>query len=252
MKFLQRLFNLIENRTTFKPQLAVACDLSKFSQQRAVLDGSSEKIVVRYHLNDSPHFIFFSHGNGSTVDGIAHIYDFYQQLGVSYLAYDYPGYGESTGQPSEQGCYQAFELAFDFVSNQLKIPMTAITCHGLSLGGAVTIHCARSKPIERVVLEATFTSGSAMAKHKFPYLPLIERLPKQFDSLSKIHELRARTLFIHGELDEVVPLKHSQQLFERCQADKQLYIIPGCGHARHAELGGAEYLRVWKEFLGGL
>jgi hypothetical protein len=37
-------------------------------------------------------------------------------------------------------------------------------------------------------------------------------------------------LFIHGDADSIVPLHHSQRLFELAGFPKQLWVVPGAGH----------------------
>src|SRR5207344_1696432 len=39
-------------------------------------------------------------------------------------------------------------------------------------------------------------------------------------------------LLLHGDQDKVVPLHHSQELFERAAAPKDLWIVPGAGHTQ--------------------
>jgi hypothetical protein len=38
---------------------------------------------------------------------------------VNVMAYDYSGYGKSTGRPSEQNCYADVEAAFEYLTEQL-------------------------------------------------------------------------------------------------------------------------------------
>jgi fermentation-respiration switch protein FrsA (DUF1100 family) len=42
-------------------------------------------------------------------------YEFSRTLNVNVMAYDYTGYGKSTGTPSEAACYADIEAAFDYL-----------------------------------------------------------------------------------------------------------------------------------------
>ncbi|HRE31693.1 MAG TPA: alpha/beta hydrolase, partial [Candidatus Berkiella sp.] len=56
--------------------------------------------------------ILFSHGNA---EDLATLYPFLKLLtehGYAVFAYDYPGYGQSTGKPSEASTYQAINAAY--------------------------------------------------------------------------------------------------------------------------------------------
>jgi fermentation-respiration switch protein FrsA (DUF1100 family) len=243
------IFKIIENKFTFHPERAILEDLSYLNQEASIIESKKYKISIRYKIKDSPHFILFSHGNSSSVDSIGFIYDFFEKLGVSYLAYDYPGYGKSSGKPSEKGCYHSFEIAYDFVVNNLKIPENQIVLHGASLGGAITIDGAIGKPIQKSVLLATFTSPADLAKKIAPYLPGARYISKQFKSYRKISQLSGEVLYIHGENDETVPASHSKKLFDLTKTKSCLYYIPNCGHKDQIQRGGQKFFQVWKTFL---
>jgi pimeloyl-ACP methyl ester carboxylesterase len=59
--------------------------------------------------------VLFAHGNAEDVGDGALFLDRYARLGVSVLAFDYPGYGLSTGRPSEDGAYRAADVAYRYL-----------------------------------------------------------------------------------------------------------------------------------------
>src|SRR5262249_14084824 len=65
-----------------------------------------------------------------------------QELGVAVLIPDYPGYGRSTGRPSERGCYATADVAYDWLLQTMRVPPERILLYGGSLGGAVAIDLA--------------------------------------------------------------------------------------------------------------
>jgi len=80
------------------------------------------------------HVLLFNHGNkmdlGTAEDRLRE----YRERGWSVFAYDYPGYGTSTGSPSEAGCCAALAAAFAFLTRVKGIPPGKIVLYGLSLG----------------------------------------------------------------------------------------------------------------------
>lgn len=246
------MFRSIQYRYTFYPERAEAGDLTRFNQQEEFLTGPDGVIHLRYSLRpDAQKFILFSHGNSSSIESLAPTYAFYEELGVSYLAYDYPGYGKSGGKPTEEGLYRSFALAYTFVTETLAIPPEQLYLHGLSLGGAVTIQALPSVSVAGAILESTFTSAKAMARVLFPALPWMSFFATGFDSLSIIKNANCELLFIHGEDDPTIPAEHSSQLAAAAQTPNYTYIIPNCGHADQKEQGGATYRTIWKQFLSG-
>ena len=74
----------------------------------------------------------------------------------------------------------------------------------------------------------------------------------KYDSLAKIGSVEAPLLALHGDRDEIVPLKAGRSLFEAAREPKQFYVIQGAGHNDTYLVGGEEYLRVLRRFLDSL
>lgn len=82
-------------------------------------------------------YLLFSHGNASTIFTLR---SYFQQLVDTYhihvVSYDYPGYGLSTGSPSEAGCYRFHEAMIAHLQAQ---GVTDLHLVGRSLGTGVVI-----------------------------------------------------------------------------------------------------------------
>ncbi len=55
--------------------------------------------------------LLWSHGNGEDIGLLEPILEYYHKYGLGILAYDYPGYGLSSGSPTEESCYRSAEAA---------------------------------------------------------------------------------------------------------------------------------------------
>lgn len=66
----------------------------------------------------------------------------------------------SQGEPSELGTYQAIDTAYDYLTQQLKIPPNQIIVYGRSVGGGPSVDLASRKPVAGLVLESAFVSGT--------------------------------------------------------------------------------------------
>jgi fermentation-respiration switch protein FrsA (DUF1100 family) len=62
-----------------------------------------------------------------------------------------------------------------------------------------------------------------------------------FDSRAKIGRIHAPVFFIHGDRDEVIPLRLGQALFAAAREPKSFWLVPGAGHNDIAETAGASY-----------
>eukprot|EP00466_Bigelowiella_natans_P018184 jgi/Bigna1/77104/fgenesh1_pg.45_\ len=116
--------------------------------------------------------ILCMHGNsGNMGRGLAQYASMFHNLGVNLLLLEYRGYGESEGEPSEEGLILDAKAALSFLYSNPTIDREQIFVFGQSLGGAVAASVAASTGdddayaarIRGVVLENTFLSISAMA-----------------------------------------------------------------------------------------
>ena len=153
-----------------------------------------------------------------------------EQLGVSVLIVDYPGYGKSAGRPSEQGCYDCADAAYAWVKDVQGIAPRNILIYGKSLGGGVAVHLASRCEHRALVLVKTFTSAPAVGGQLFPWLPVRWIMRNRFASIDRIKDCRRPIFFAHGDVDEVIPFSLGKKLFEAAGEPKQFVTMPGVRH----------------------
>ena len=108
----------------------------------------------------APRVLLWSHGNAGNIDSRREVLMALAGRGLGLLAYDYRGYGKSTGSPHEAGVYLDASAAFDSEVARGRDPRT-IVCFGESLGGAVSTLLADRESRDRLAgrgrerLEAT-------------------------------------------------------------------------------------------------
>ena len=191
--------------------------------------------------------VLYCHGNAGSIASRIGIFKYLRHLRVNILAFDYRGYGRSSGTPSESGLYLDVRSAFDLLVNNLHQSPGDIIALGHSLGGAVAIDCALDRPMAGLIVQSSFTHIRDAAKSMFPTLPMHLAATRQFRSVEKVGRLRMPKLFIHGEADETVPYSLGERLFEAAVEPKEFYSIRRAGHNDVHRYGGITYLRrIWK------
>lgn len=151
-------------------------------------------------------------------------------LNRSVLIFDYPGYGKSAGRPSEAGCYQAGEAAYNWLTEKQKVEPRDILLYGGSLGGGVAVELARTKPHRGLVLVKTFTSIPDVGAGLYPWLPVRWLARNRFDNLAKIKECTQPVFIIHGDADQLIPFEHGKKLFAAANEPKVFYSVAGSDH----------------------
>jgi fermentation-respiration switch protein FrsA (DUF1100 family) len=158
-----------------------------------------------------PTLIYF-YGNAMCLASALFQFEQFRRLGMNVVIPDYLGYGMSGGRPSEGGCEETALAVYDFLTSARSIPSTRIFAVGWSLGGAVAIELARTRPVAGLVVFCTFTSGVEMGRRLLPFLPVSLLLRHRFDNLSKIPQISCPVLIGHGRRDSTIPFAMAERL----------------------------------------
>jgi fermentation-respiration switch protein FrsA (DUF1100 family) len=180
---------------------------------------------------DSSTAILFCHGNGGNVcyRGPSML-RLREELNCSVLMFDYPGYGKSTGKPSESGCYASGEAALRWLTEEKGFAHRSIILYGESLGGGTALELAKSDTFKLVLLVKTFTSLPAAAKNRFPWLPVFTLMRNRFDNLEKIPHCSTPLLITSATRDRVVPFEHGQELARAARSRTRFNPLEGQDH----------------------
>jgi hypothetical protein len=170
--------------------------------------------------------VIYAHGNGELIDGWVDQFAPLRDAGVAILLVEYPGYGRSSGSPSQASIARAMVAAFDWAASQPGVDRARISGWGRSLGGGAICALARERPLARLVLESTFTSVRAMASELFGIPGWLVQDP--FDNLAVVRSFAGPILQLHGERDESIPLDHARAL-HAAASHSELHVLP-CGH----------------------
>ena len=131
-------------------------------EERWITTEDGQRIHAWYAGGSAPGAtLLWSHGNAGNIGGRADVLLALARRGLRVLAYDYRGYGRSTGAPSEAGVYLDAVAAFDHEIGRGTAP-ARIVCFGESLGGAVSIALAERRPCAGVAVVSTFTRLAEM------------------------------------------------------------------------------------------
>jgi pimeloyl-ACP methyl ester carboxylesterase len=172
--------------------------------------------------------ILMLHGNAENIS--THFLNllWITKKGYDYIIFDYRGYGESTGEPSQKGLYQDSLTMLDYslnLAHSEKYPK--FIAYGQSLGGNVMLRGLqgfdRTSRIDLVVLDSTFLSNKWMGFDKltdfwflWPLSPLaFVALSDEYSPRHFVSKLDRPTLYIHGEKDKVVPVKFGREIFSK-------------------------------------
>jgi uncharacterized protein len=147
--------------------------------------------------------------------------------GYAIYLMHYPGYGGSSGTPTEHGIIKDALVLYETVHAE----HTEITVIGRSLGSGVAVHVASVRPVARLVLVTPFDSLGDVAAANFPFLPVRWVLRDKFESWRYAPLVTAPTEIVVAANDEVVPRASTERLRTRFRNGVVSYVVvPGVGH----------------------
>ena len=169
--------------------------------------------------------VILAHGNAESIDFLAEEFGIFLDLGMALLVVEYPGYGRSTGTPSQKSITGVFLAAFDRLTARSDIDSDKIVLVGRSLGGGVACALASLRPSAALVLISSFTSLRAFAP-KYLVPGFLVRDP--FDNLAVVSGYDKPVLVVHGRKDAVIPFAHGETLAR--SASRGRLMGYDCGH----------------------
>jgi len=167
--------------------------------------------------------------------------------GFGVLLFDYRGYGDNPGRPTEAGLARDARAAVQWVRR--RAPSHKLVYFGESLGAAVAIELAVTDPPAVLVLRSPFTSLADMAAVHFRFLPVGALLRDEYPSLERISGVATATLVIGGAGDTIVPIDQSRAIFEAAPHPKELVIVAGADHNDFVLVAGSEVIEATARFI---
>ncbi|XWS30854.1 hypothetical protein CRYUN_Cryun23aG0027000 [Craigia yunnanensis] len=191
--------------------------------------------------------VLYSHGNAAD---LGQMYDLFSELSfhlrVNLLGYDYSGYGQSTGKPTEQNTYADIEAVYRCLGEKYGVKEEDVILYGQSVGSGPTLDLATRLPkLRAVVLHSPILSGlRVMYPVKRTYWFDI------YKNIDKIPFVNCPVLVIHGTADDVVGWSHGKQLWELCKEKYEPLWVKGGNHC-DLELY-PQYIKHLKKFISAI
>ena len=170
--------------------------------------------------------VIYLHGNGGCRQYRVDECLKWVRLGCEVLLFDYRGYGDNPGQPTEALLVSDAHQIWDDALRDQKLAPRQVYLYGESLGGGVATRLAvdlsnSGTPPGGLIMNSTFSSLTDTAQWHFPYLPVRWLLVDRFESIRSIPQLTCPLIQFHGTADTIVPFELGRKLFEAAPETSQ-------------------------------
>lgn len=184
-----------------------------------------ETIHGVYIDNKAEKTVYYFHGNGAPMQHFYTEMRYISDLGYNLIAYDYPGYGKSTGEPNLENIQRFSELFYSHMKETFWVQDENVVVWGYSIGTALAIDFARDKDFGALVLFSPLASRYEMSETFFGFpVQKLFFLPNSLISQESINEIEEPTLIVHGNKDIVVPIEQGRIVYENSPAQKKKFI----------------------------
>lgn len=175
----------------------------------------------------------FSHGNAEDLGMMyPRMKSMSRALNVNIFAYDYCGYGRSTGIASQANCFANIEACYNYLVTDRNISPEQIVLYGRSLGSGVSCYLAaktasEGRSVGGMILHSPFLSIYRVA------VDIGFTIPTDiFPNVKYAPQIKCPSLIIHGKNDDIVPFWHGQALLNAIPPSYRARPLwaDNCGH----------------------
>jgi pimeloyl-ACP methyl ester carboxylesterase len=182
--------------------------------------------------NDKKHtagLVIVLHGNA----GSAWYRDFYcdalTPMGYRVLLVEYPGYAGRPGKRSEQSLVadakETLQMAFKQYGGPVYLCGESMGC-----GVAARLAADAAVPVQGLVLITPWDTLPSLAQSIYWFLPAKWLIWDKYDNIRNLKNFQGRVALAIAENDEIIPERHSLQLYNALAGEKRLWTIKNAKH----------------------
>lgn len=205
----------------FPPQRA---SLAAPSTSTLAVPGAQLKVSERPRQGNQA--VIYLGGNAEDVSASLPLLDSAFPDHALYLLH-YRGYAGSSGKPTEQALVADALALFDRVHGEHG----KVVVIGRSLGTGIAVQLATLRPVSRLVLVTPYDSLGELAARQFPLFPVRWLLRDRYESGKYAPRVRAPTLILAAEHDDIIPTRSTALLLSRfAHGVASMRVVAGAGH----------------------
>jgi len=152
--------------------------------------------------------------------------------GCNFAFLDYPGYGLSSGSPSEASLQQMGLDVYDAMISREDVDASRIILFGFSMGTGVANYVAANRTPAGLVLFAPYADGYDLYNTMVPifYGPLRALVAFRMESVRFAESVSVKPIIFSSVDDEMVPFTSSERLSNAYPAGCAFMQLQGLGH----------------------
>lgn len=169
--------------------------------------------------------------------------------GFTTLLFDYRGYGNNPGRPSQTGLIRDGKAAATYLASRTSAPLLLF---GESLGAAVATEVAAAHAPAALILRSPFSSLVDVGRDHYWLLPVGWLLKDRWPTADRIQEVAAPVLVVASRKDEIVAYRRSEEVFTAAREPKEMVTFEDARHNDVELTSGSRLIRAVVDFVDGV
>lgn len=172
--------------------------------------------------------VLYFHGNTGDIEHYGRVAADFTKHGYEAWLWDYPGYGKSTGEFSEQKLYDYALTLYKLARS--RWPPSKIILYGRSIGTGIAAELADVRDCRRLILESPYYSITSLPFRYLPIYPWGRMLHYHFPIYAHLPQVTAPVTIFHGTADRTIPYSNALRLQPFLKPGDEFISINGAGH----------------------
>jgi uncharacterized protein len=191
--------------------------------------------IVQFMPKDSVRkgVVLYFHGNRQNIERYAPRAPQFTKNNYEVWMIDYPGYGKSTGEFTEQNLYD-WALVF-YKLARAHYSKDSIIIYGRSLGSGIAAQLASVRDCKALILETPYYSFTSLAGTWFPIYPVGSIIKFKLPTYEYLKKVAAPVTILHGTGDGVIPYRNAKRLVPYLKKGDEFVTIEDGSHNNLAE-----------------
>lgn len=221
---------LMQDRMIFMPPGIDKSAYARFSKNELRLNTSVSDVhgwQVVSEKNNKKSILYFG---GNAEDAVYMNYEAGRFNVRKTVSFNYPGYGESSSNPTQKTLYQSALEIYDGLLEKKIIEADKVVIMGRSLGSSVAAYIAAHRPVAGLIMITPFDSMENVAVNHYKIFPVRLLLKHQFPTIDYIAQFKGPLLVVAAANDEIIASENLLNLQSAMQSGAQVIRYEGVGH----------------------
>lgn len=223
----------LQDKLMFHPETLPLNDKYNFEYPHKEINipysSTSNINIVQFQTTQPPRgVVLYFHGNRRNISHYAQFAPEFTRNRYEVWMIDYPGYGKSTGEFTEERLYNWALLLYKLA--RTTYAPDSIIIFGKSMGTGIAAQLASVRDTRRLILETPYYSFPSVISQYAPIYPVKQMVHFKIPTYEYLKNVTAPVSIFHGTDDGVIMYRNARKLLPYLKKGDEFVTIKGGSH----------------------